>query len=374
MNKVQFLHELRAFLEGKVPAEELNDVLSYYEAYFEDSEEEEEQVAERLGSPASVAEQVLEGAGGCARRDSTPAPAAGRRRTALLWGIGAVAAAGILVLSAALLAVNRPGGSLTPSGSAVSAGAGLESPEPAETSPQISDQAGANQDISVTLDSFDALELEVDVASVQLKTGSEWKLRLVNRSQDPSEVPWWLRLIKRSRGASEEPYQLHYRNSDGVLSVWSTPASFSTQDTLDCRVEVTVPEGVALERADLNLGVGSVEWKGCAVTDLRVESGVGTLEMYAQAEKVQFSTGVGDVAMELAAPAETVELSTGVGDVTLAVAGDQSDYSWNLSTGIGDISLNGESAEPFTSDVEGGDGDRSLALDTGTGDVSLEFR
>ena len=67
MNKTQFLKQLRYRLEGRLPEEELADVLSYYEAYFDDSEEDEEAVAERLGSPASVAEQVLKDAGDCAR-------------------------------------------------------------------------------------------------------------------------------------------------------------------------------------------------------------------------------------------------------------------------------------------------------------------
>lgn len=59
MNKAEFLEELRNILVGRLPPEELDDVLSYYEAYFADSEEEEAAVADRLGSPASVAEQVL---------------------------------------------------------------------------------------------------------------------------------------------------------------------------------------------------------------------------------------------------------------------------------------------------------------------------
>lgn len=51
MNKAEFLKELHDILAGKLPPEELDDVLSYYEAYFADSEEDEETVAERLGSP-----------------------------------------------------------------------------------------------------------------------------------------------------------------------------------------------------------------------------------------------------------------------------------------------------------------------------------
>lgn len=440
MNKTQFLKQLQYRLEDRLPEEELADVLSYYEAYFDDSEEDEEAVAERLGSPASVAEQVLKDAGDCAQRVSTPPPApSGRRRPVLLWVLGAVAV--IIVLSVILLTTIRPVESPTPP--APSAASESPSPthdiidlphelyivcpefadknvgrtssglrfdfkvdEPMELSLDVrnlngslslgiqnredeswpyekraftaqqetgsvtlqpgnysvvvdadcfqgswhilgrslesSELAGSNQDVSVTLDPFDALELDVAVASVQFKTGSEWKIRLVKRSQD----------------ASVDSYQLNYRNTDGVLSVWSTPYPSdvpSAQRSADIQVEVTVPEGITLDRAELTIGVGDLVWEDCAVSGrLNVESGVG------------------DATLKLAAPVEEADILTGTGDLTLEIADSQSGYSWLLSSGTGDIRLNGETMQPFWS--EGGSGDRTLSLVSGTGDVSLAFQ
>lgn len=362
MNKAQFLKQLRYRLEGRLPEEELADVLSYYEAYFDDSEEDEEAVAERLGSPASVAEQVLKDAGDCTQRVSTPPPAlAGRRRPALLWVIGAVAV--IIVLSVILLTTIRPVDSPTPPAPSASAGAAgsiQESPDPAEVSPQSSEPIGSNQDVLVTLAPFDALELDVAVASVQLKTGSEWKLRLASRSQD----------------TSEDSYQLNWRNTDGVLSVWSTPSPtdvLPSQSSMDYLVEVTVPEDAILDRAELALGVGSLDWDGCTVSGrLKAESGVGDLHVSAPLGMADLSAGVGDVTLKLAAPVEKADLIAGIGSVTLEIAGNQSDYSWLLSTDTGDIRLNGDVMSPFWS--EGGSGERTLSLVSGTGDVSLAFQ
>lgn len=455
MNKAQFLRELRAILAGKVPPDELNDVISYYEAYFEDSEEDEETVAERLGSPASVAEQVLKDTAE-RPRVSTPPPTAGRRRRpVLLWVIVAVAV--IIVLSTILLTSIHPAGSPTPPAPSASSeslspthdiidlprelyivcpefasknvgrsSTGLrfdfEVEEPMELSLDVrnlngslslgiqnredeswpyekraftaqhetgsvplqpgsysvmvdadrfqgswhilgqpvetSEPVGSNQDVSVTLAPFDALELDVAVASFKIKEGSDWTLRLVNQSQD----------------TSDDSYQLNYRNTDGVLSVWSTPKSFSSQGTMNCRVEITVPEGTTLDRAELTIGVGSVGWSDCAVTDLRAESGVGTLEVAAQAGKVQLSAGVGNVTLTEDTPVEKADLSTGVGNVALEATGDQSNYSWHLSTGSGNIRLNGEKAKPFTYTVTGGAGKNALSLTSGTGNVSLDFQ
>ena len=77
MNKAEFLAGLRDALAGKLPSGELEDVLSYYEEYFADAgEEHEAEAAEGLGSPASVAAQVLEG-----RTGQAPSAASAER----LW-------------------------------------------------------------------------------------------------------------------------------------------------------------------------------------------------------------------------------------------------------------------------------------------------
>ena len=83
MNKAEFLAGLRDALAGKLPSGELEDVLSYYEEYFADAgEEHEAEAAEGLGSPASVAAQVLEG-----RTGQAPSAASAGRRPRRLWPV-----------------------------------------------------------------------------------------------------------------------------------------------------------------------------------------------------------------------------------------------------------------------------------------------
>lgn len=328
MNKAQFLHELQAILAGKVPPDELNDVISYYEAYFEDSEEDEETVAERLGSPASVAEQVLKDTAE-RPRVSTPPPTAGRRRRAAPLIIAVVVGIILVIfaLPSALLLALRTDNSRTPTVS--------ESNTPVLIS--------EDSDLSVMLSPFDTLDLNVDVAEVWVTEGDDWHLRMVNEFLDSQE---------------NSPYHLHYSQSDGTLSIWSTQDRTNQQPdrgSFDIRVELTVPSGAVLEQAKLSLGVGSLDWEDCAVSGLlQVKNGVGELNVSAQAGEAELSTGVGNVALEL--------------------TGSQSDYSWHLSTGTGDIRLNGEMAKPFTYTVTGGQGERTLSLTSGTGDVSLDFQ
>ena len=95
MNKAEFLAGLRDALAGKLPSGELEDVLSYYEEYFADAgEEHEAEAAEGLGSPASVAAQVLEG-----RTGQAPSAASAERRPRRLWPIVlGICAAALLLL------------------------------------------------------------------------------------------------------------------------------------------------------------------------------------------------------------------------------------------------------------------------------------
>lgn len=59
MNRLQFMMELRQRLQ-QLPPEELNNAVLYYSEYFDDAgPENEEKIAQDLGSPADVASQIL---------------------------------------------------------------------------------------------------------------------------------------------------------------------------------------------------------------------------------------------------------------------------------------------------------------------------
>lgn len=60
MNRDAYLRILRAQLSGRIPAGDLEDILRYYEEYFEDAGEDREQaVMAELGSPEHLAKQIM---------------------------------------------------------------------------------------------------------------------------------------------------------------------------------------------------------------------------------------------------------------------------------------------------------------------------
>ena len=92
MNKTEFLERLRRALAGKLPEEELSDVLSYYEEYFADAGADgEEEAAAGLGSPESAAGQVLAGR-------SEPSRPSGSGRRLKRWQLAALCVCGAVVL------------------------------------------------------------------------------------------------------------------------------------------------------------------------------------------------------------------------------------------------------------------------------------
>ena len=60
MDREHFLWELQARLRGRIPDKQLDAVMEYYSAYFDDAgPEREQEVIDGLGSPAQVARQIL---------------------------------------------------------------------------------------------------------------------------------------------------------------------------------------------------------------------------------------------------------------------------------------------------------------------------
>ncbi len=321
MNKAAFLKELRDILAGKLPPEELDDVLSYYEAYFADSEEDEQAVAERLGSPASVAEQVLKDQN--EPPEATPVPQPGKQKSRAFLPVMVIGGAAILALFLYFFLFRSD-----PSGPVLL-------PGQTAGSVQTPDIQG---DWEGEVEPFTKLDISIGLGNIQVEEGDQWHLQLINRGWD---------------SRYDATQELKYSQDGDILSVWSVSDNIASgQSSPDVRVLVTVPAGTVLEQADLSLGMGNITWDGCAVKGrLQAESGMGNLSV--------------------SAPVEETTLTSGMGNITLDLAGSQEDYTWDLTTSSGTIRLNGETSESYS--VSGGQGKHRLSLTSGMGNISLQF-
>lgn len=60
MTKQEFLTELRHALEGQLPAQDIEENIHYYDAYFRDSGKPEKEVCEELGDPRLIARSLID--------------------------------------------------------------------------------------------------------------------------------------------------------------------------------------------------------------------------------------------------------------------------------------------------------------------------
>ncbi|QDQ02120.1 DUF1700 domain-containing protein [Lysinibacillus fusiformis] len=82
MDRASYLKKLRGKLY-RLPAQELDAALAYYEEYFDEAgEENEQQVIQQLGSPSKVASQIM---ADFALKDFDATPASTKKNMTTIW-------------------------------------------------------------------------------------------------------------------------------------------------------------------------------------------------------------------------------------------------------------------------------------------------
>lgn len=102
MGKTEYLSQLRALLMGRMPPEELEGIVSYYEVYFDEAGPAEEgRVICELGTPAELVQQVL-GHGPAVQVEAPPRKGLGTPWAVLLAVCAAPVAIPLLIVALAL--------------------------------------------------------------------------------------------------------------------------------------------------------------------------------------------------------------------------------------------------------------------------------
>ena len=103
MSKAEYLSQLRALLMGRVPPEELEGIVSYYEVDFDEAGPAEEGLVIReLGTPAELVRQVL-GHGPAVQVEAPPRKGLGTPWAVLLAVCAAPVAIPLLIAAVVLL-------------------------------------------------------------------------------------------------------------------------------------------------------------------------------------------------------------------------------------------------------------------------------
>lgn len=118
---------------------------------------------------------------------------------------------------------------------------------------------------------------------------------------------------------------------------------------------ITLPHS-AFEKLECNIGAASV-----------------TIDIPLTIDKAEFNIGAGDLTIAQPLDASKIEVECGLGSADLALAGQESDYGYEIAASMGSVSLNGDElagglAGTYRSSAKG---KRELELNVGAGTIDV---
>lgn len=118
------------------------------------------------------------------------------------------------------------------------------------------------------------------------------------------------------------------KSQNGDLEIDCTENHSFLKKQEDMELEIYIPADTVLKEVELKSGVGeiTVENGFLKCRELKLECGVGTCDIYADAEK-------------------EIQIEGGVGEVYLTLSGKETDYDYELECGLGSIQLGEENYE-----------------------------
>lgn len=175
----------------------------------------------------------------------------------------------------------------------------------------------------------------------------------------------------------------------GELAVTDTKSFISIRNKA-YKVEITLPEAVELEKADIDTGAGEIEIEGLVAERLTLELGAGRVKISEIVinDRVDISGGAGELEISAAEITDlnldagvgavkfdgrlsgSCDIDCGVGECELNLEGGKESYSIIVDTGLGNYTIDGEKMR------DGqiyGNGECIIDIDGGVGEVSVEF-
>lgn len=323
MNRAEYLRTLSAALSDRVGDSEREDILRYYEEYFDEAgpEGEADLIAE-LGDPSKLAARLAE-EGGFAPKGGprTPESGMGRGRKTGLIAAACVVGALLLLLAGGIIGVIR--WAMIPPQPPQSTNTMDTAPmtQPPQSTDTV-EPTPPEQTEAPIWESFSAIRLDIAVGDVELRTGDGYDV----------ELEW----------NQKKEYSMTAVVERGILQVSSSPAVESTdKEDYDARVTITVPEGISLGKVELAAGVGKITAARVTADELELTAGVGAVraEDCTAARSIDLESGTGAVSAENCTAEDSLSLESGTGAVSAESCTAQ--RSLSLETGVGAVELVG---------------------------------
>ncbi len=213
------------------------------------------------------------------------------------------------------------------------------------------DEDAADQRIA--LQSFQRLEMDIDLGDVRIERGDALSLRIEN--------------------VSDDQYELDYEGDTLNITSWTNNHLWVMNR--DASFTLTIPKDMELHHIRIESDLGDVKVSGIYVDTLEIYQHMGDIKVLdVNAEDMTLVQDMGDIVYQGAHPGD-IEAENHMGDIEVEIAAPAKEYAYDLSTAMGTIKAEGHRKSGASLSLQGGHRDASyrLILHNDMGDIDLEF-
>ena len=387
MTKYEYLARLEQLLAGLSP-QQRRDALDYYAEYFDAAgEDHEEETAQRLGDPETVARDILEGEADNAGAGAPPeeaGPGMPVRPNGKGWLFTLLGGAAVLVMVALALGVSaltRPGGAKPAVGSSQTGEASAPSSQGAVASPDggaamdsvdngaavAGDQAGQGDDPAVSpaaASSTGGSQVAADWENVYTVPLQKVELELVDVDLTVAFDAGATGVALRGGGI---PADSLYVDQGELTRDAKLEARLNARGTQGAVLTLVLPTNAAPQRLELKLTGGTAVLPGLTLDELEIDS-VGSLVTLdtVTARQIELEEQADGQITTAALSADEIVLEVARGSLRVEEARAARELDVEVQSGTADVTVGGAAGD-FRLEAENKGGSLTVAGESVTG-------
>lgn len=180
---------------------------------------------------------------------------------------------------------------------------------------------------------------------------------------------------------------------EGTLYVKSITSSRRWSQPKNSKITLYVPDSCSFEKADIELGAGTLKFDELNAKQAFLEVGAGQIEISrAEVQELEANVGLGRIVLQdmnivsleaeigmgeleaRGAVTKKADVTCSMGNVQMTIDGREEDFNYKLEGGMGNMDVGGMShgGLGFERTVDNG-ADKEMALECAMGNVNVEF-
>ena len=220
---------------------------------------------------------------------------------------------------------------------------------------------GTNKDLTKNISKID---IDLKYTSLSIESCSKYRVDTDNEFIKVEIIDNTLRIKEKKHNP------LTRKDTESITLCINKNSNLSELelDTGAGKVEI---EDLNVEKAEFDLGVGSLTMENSKITDkFNLDGGAGSITINdSTLTDSDIDLGVGVLHLTASLDGNT-KIDSGLGNSYLDIIGNKKDYTFVIDKGLGKVLIDNET---FVSGTFG-NGNKKIVLDTGTGNTTINFK